>query len=61
MIAERLGLLEEYTEGKSVEEWIKFGFENSGVAELYQLGGIEGKGVLMSSRPTRTGRNTRLA
>jgi trimethylamine-N-oxide reductase (cytochrome c) len=34
MIAERLGLLEEYTDGKSVEDWIKLGFEHSGVAEL---------------------------
>ncbi len=31
MIAERFGLLEEYTEGKSVEEWIKHGFDNCGV------------------------------
>ena len=28
---ERLGLLEEYTEGKSVDEWIKFAFEESGL------------------------------
>jgi len=31
MIAEKLGLLEKYTEGKSVKEWIKHGFETSGV------------------------------
>ena len=34
MIAEKLGLLEEYTKGNSVEDWIKFGFEHSGVAEM---------------------------
>jgi trimethylamine-N-oxide reductase (cytochrome c) len=31
MIAEKLGLLEEYTEGKSIEEWIKLGFDTSGL------------------------------
>ncbi len=30
-IAERMGLLKEYTEGKSVQEWIKFGFDTSGI------------------------------
>ena len=33
MIAERFGLLKEYTEGKDVDEWIRHGFENSGVAD----------------------------
>jgi anaerobic selenocysteine-containing dehydrogenase len=32
-IAEKLGLLEKYTEGKSVPEWIKHGFDTSGVPE----------------------------
>ncbi|MFC1868670.1 molybdopterin-dependent oxidoreductase [Thermodesulfobacteriota bacterium] len=32
MIAERLGMLKEFTEGKDIDEWIKHGFENSGVA-----------------------------
>ncbi len=32
-IAERFGLLEEYTEGKSVDDWIKNGFDKSGVPE----------------------------
>jgi len=31
-IAERLGLLEAYTEGKTVAEWIKEGYRNSGTA-----------------------------
>jgi anaerobic selenocysteine-containing dehydrogenase len=34
LIAEKLGVLEKYTEGRSVEEWIKFGFEQSGVAQF---------------------------
>ena len=33
-IAEKLGLLDKYTEGKSVDEWIKFGFSNSGVQDM---------------------------
>jgi anaerobic selenocysteine-containing dehydrogenase len=32
-IAERMGLLEEYTEGKSVQEWIRAGFDQSGIPE----------------------------
>jgi len=32
MIAERLGLLDQYTEGKSIKDWIRFGYEHSGVA-----------------------------
>ena len=31
MVAERLGLLEEYTEGKTVQEWIREGFDKSGI------------------------------
>ncbi len=33
-IAEKLGLLEEYTDGKSVDEWIKVGYENSGLTKM---------------------------
>ena len=33
-IADKLGLLKEYTEGKSVKEWIKFGFDHSGIEGL---------------------------
>jgi molybdopterin guanine dinucleotide-containing S/N-oxide reductase-like protein len=32
-VAERLGLLKEYSGGKSVEEWIKYGFEVSGAKD----------------------------
>jgi len=33
-VARKLGLYEEYIQGKTVEEWIKFGYENSGVQDL---------------------------
>jgi len=33
-IAERLGLLKEYTEGKSIADWIKYGWEISRCADL---------------------------
>jgi molybdopterin guanine dinucleotide-containing S/N-oxide reductase-like protein len=33
-IARKLGKFEEFTEGKTVEEWIRFGFEKSGVASM---------------------------
>jgi anaerobic selenocysteine-containing dehydrogenase len=33
-IAEKLGLHDEYTEGRNVEEWRRFGFDNSGIADL---------------------------
>ncbi|HEX7474598.1 MAG TPA: molybdopterin-dependent oxidoreductase [Dehalococcoidales bacterium] len=34
MIAEKLGLKEQYTGGKSMEEWIKLSFENSGLQNM---------------------------
>jgi trimethylamine-N-oxide reductase (cytochrome c) len=34
LIADKLGLLKEYTEGRSLEEWIKLGFNTSGVQDL---------------------------
>jgi anaerobic selenocysteine-containing dehydrogenase len=34
MIANKLGLLEKYTGGKSVDEWIKLNFENSGIQDM---------------------------
>jgi anaerobic selenocysteine-containing dehydrogenase len=33
MVAERLGLLEEYTGGKTIPEWIKEGFDKSGIPQ----------------------------
>jgi trimethylamine-N-oxide reductase (cytochrome c) len=43
-IAERLGLLEEYTEGKSVDEWIELGYETSGVKEHISFEELKEKG-----------------
>ena len=34
MIAERMGLLKEYTGGRSVQEWIKFGYEHSEISPM---------------------------
>jgi len=44
MIAERLGLLKEYTDGKSVEEWVRIGFETSGVQDLVSWEEFKEKG-----------------
>ena len=44
MIAEKMGLLEEYTEGKSVEEWIKTAYESSGVAAEISWEALNEKG-----------------
>ena len=47
MIAEKLGLLEEYTEGKSVEEWIKTGFDTSGVQNMITYEELKEKGYFV--------------
>jgi len=44
MIAERLGLLEEYTEGRSIQDWIKYGYENSRLADLVSWEQLKEKG-----------------
>jgi len=44
MIAEKLGLLEEYTDGKSVQDWIKLGFDTSGVADYISFEELKEKG-----------------
>ena len=43
-IAERLGLYEEYTEGKSIPEWIKYGWETSRCADLISWEELNEKG-----------------
>ncbi|MCX8032201.1 MAG: molybdopterin-dependent oxidoreductase [Thermoleophilia bacterium] len=43
-IAERLGVLEEYTGGKSVDDWIKIGWENSGAANEISFEELKEKG-----------------
>jgi len=44
MIAERFGLLEEYTDGKSIEEWIRYGFETSGIQDMVTWEELKEKG-----------------
>ncbi|MDP2916694.1 MAG: molybdopterin-dependent oxidoreductase [Dehalococcoidia bacterium] len=44
MLAERLGLLKEYSDGKSVEDWIKLGFETSGTQEHISFEKFKEKG-----------------
>ena len=53
LIAEKLGLLEKLTGGKTIEELIKLGFETSGVQKVMHLRGIRRKGVFC--RPDRPG------
>ncbi len=43
-IAKKLGKYEEFTEGKSIEEWIKLGFEESGVADMVTWEELKEKG-----------------
>ena len=43
-LAERLGLLEEYTEGKSIPDWIKYGWETSRCADLISWEELNKKG-----------------
>jgi len=43
-LAERLGLLEEYTEGKSIPDWIKYGWETSRCADLISWKELNEKG-----------------
>jgi molybdopterin guanine dinucleotide-containing S/N-oxide reductase-like protein len=47
LIAEKLGLLEEYTGGKSVEEWIETGFETSGIQEMINFDEFKKKGYFV--------------
>jgi len=47
LIAEKMGLLEEYIEGKSIEEWIETGFENSGVQDMITFDELKEKGYFV--------------
>ena len=47
MLAEKFGLLEEYTGGKTVEELVRLGFENSGVADMVSFEEFEEKGYFV--------------
>jgi anaerobic selenocysteine-containing dehydrogenase len=48
MIAERMGLLKEYTSNRSQEEWIKLGFDTSGLAQMTTYEEIKEKGYFVS-------------
>jgi len=43
MIAEKLGLLDKVTENKSTDEWIRYGFDNSGVSQFINYEEFTGK------------------
>ncbi len=47
LIAEKLGLLEPYTGGKSAEEWLRISFENSGVQDLIDYDEFEKQGYFV--------------
>ncbi len=47
MIAERLGLLDKYTGGKSISEWIKFGFDTSGITRYINYDEFKEKGYFV--------------
>jgi len=47
MIAEKLGLLKEYTDGNSIEDWIELGFKNSGVAKFISFEEWKEKGYIV--------------
>ncbi|MBP1707330.1 MAG: molybdopterin oxidoreductase [Chloroflexi bacterium] len=47
LVAERLGLLEKYTQGKTVEEWIKVGFETSGAKDYISFAEWKQKGYII--------------
>jgi len=51
-VAKKLDMYDELTEGKSVEEWIKFGYENSRVADLVSWEELNEKGYYVV--PART-------
>lgn len=47
LVAERLGLLKEYTKEKSIEDWIKYGFEVSGIKHLISYEKFKEKGYFV--------------
>jgi trimethylamine-N-oxide reductase (cytochrome c) len=47
MIAEKFGLLKEYTDGNSIEDWIELGFKNSGVAKFISFEEWKEKGYIV--------------
>jgi molybdopterin guanine dinucleotide-containing S/N-oxide reductase-like protein len=49
LIAEKMGLLKEYTRGRTVKDWIKLGFEKSGVQGLITHEEFEEKGYYVTA------------
>jgi molybdopterin guanine dinucleotide-containing S/N-oxide reductase-like protein len=47
LIAEKLGLLKEYTEGRSPEEWMRLGFEKSGAKAMISWEELNQKGYFV--------------
>jgi anaerobic selenocysteine-containing dehydrogenase len=47
LIAEKFGLLEKYTGGKTVDEWVKLCFENSGIQDMITYEEFEKKGYFV--------------
>jgi len=47
MIAEKLGLLEKYTGGKTVDEWVRLCFEHSGIQDMITYEEFEKKGYFV--------------
>ncbi len=47
LIAERLGMLEEFTRGKSIPEWIRYGFDNCGAADFVTWEEFKEKGYFV--------------
>jgi len=43
-VARKMGLYEEYTEGKTIQEWIKYGYEHSRVQDLVSWEELQEKG-----------------
>ena len=48
-------MLEEFTGGKSVDDWIRVGFDTSGVERPHHLGGVQGEGPLRGPQRPRLG------
>jgi molybdopterin guanine dinucleotide-containing S/N-oxide reductase-like protein len=51
-VAKKLGLYEKYTQGKTVKEWIKYGYQNSNVQNLVSWEDLKDKGYYVV--PTAT-------
>ncbi len=47
MIADKFGLLDKYTGGKSIDEWVKLCFENSGIQDMITYEEFQEKGYFV--------------